>query len=834
MKFFSSSESKRAQAKALEKLARRTQELDQPAKALPIARQAFTLYQELHDDAGRGRMYNLLGTIYIGMSDPSTAIEHFNQAIQVARKLADRQLEGIVLGNLAAAHNRTGDYTQAIEYLEQSLRIAEAMHDTEGILLGFLNLGNAYFMLGNYDKAVNAYTQCLSLTDDPASRQQRGIVLGSLGEIYHAMADYDNATHYFTQSLEIARAISDHQGEATALGGLGITALMRRNYNQAVNYSGQALSIAQKFHLVQYEEKLLGHLGTAYYEQGHYQTALRYHQERLKIAQQILDPLEEASAWGSIGSVHADLGEWQEAIRCCLKELEIARAIQALLPEAKALANLGDTLRRAGDITGAELRLWEALEAWERLQKEIGPRDVQQVLFMDQQVTYWLLLMVLVAQNKTVDALILTERRRVGAFNELVMKQASLNPASGNYTIQPIPTASEIQAIVSAQNVTCVEYAFLAKDGNDSSMARHLELSELLIWVVVPTDEIYFRRVPLASLSQNQSDSGIQQILQPEMLLSASTRDARRMTPQTLLNSEQLRSFHKLLIEPILDLLPRDPSKQIVFVPQLELFQVPMAALRDAAGHYLIEQHTIRIAPSIQSLSITQQHQQRIQQANKQGRLVVDISAAREVRLPNRQIWQLRELPYAKQEAIEVGRLLNTEPLTQIQATKQHIIEQLPEQEIIHLATHGFLQDIDEAGVPGAIALYPSEQDNGLLTALELLGIPLNAQLVVMSACNTGRGRVTGEGIFGLPRVLIAAGAASIIVTLWSVYDRSTAFLMEKFYEQLLSTSDSAASLRQAMLFTMQQFPDPVEWAGFFLIGSATCEIGLCCKKKEN
>jgi hypothetical protein len=116
----------------------------------------------------------------------------------------------------------------------------------------------------------------------------------------------------------------------------------------------------------------------------------------------------------------------------------MARATQAALPEVRALANLGDTLRLSGDLAGAETYLWEAVEAWEKLQQAIGPRDVQKVLFLDQQITYWVLLMVLVAQNKFVEALVLTEHRRTSAFNELVIRQLAANPNSKSSTTLPV------------------------------------------------------------------------------------------------------------------------------------------------------------------------------------------------------------------------------------------------------------------------------------------------------------------------------------------------------------------------------------------------------------
>jgi CHAT domain-containing protein len=127
-------------------------------------------------------------------------------------------------------------------------------------------------------------------------------------------------------------------------------------------------------------------------------------------------------------------------------------------------------------------------------------------------------------------------------------------------------------------------------------------------------------------------------------------------------------------------------------------------------------------------------------------------------------------------------------------------------------------------GVPGAIALAPDgtgELNDGLLTTSEILDMNLNAELVVLSACDTGRGRITGDGVIGLSRSLITAGVPSVIVSLWSVPDAPTASLMTQFYQNLQTNPDKAQALRQAMLTTMQNHPHPRDWAAFTLIGEA-------------
>jgi CHAT domain-containing protein len=150
---------------------------------------------------------------------------------------------------------------------------------------------------------------------------------------------------------------------------------------------------------------------------------------------------------------------------------------------------------------------------------------------------------------------------------------------------------------------------------------------------------------------------------------------------------------------------------------------------------------------------------------------------------------QLAALPAAGAEANAIATFLNTEAILGARATKVAIVQQMPRARLIHLATHGLLDDIRQLGVPGAIALAPFGEDNGFLTAGEILELKLNAELVVLSACVTGLGKLTGDGVIGLSRCLMAAGVPRLIVSLWPVSDLSTAFLMINFYENLKNLS---------------------------------------------
>ncbi|MGB7895336.1 MAG: CHAT domain-containing protein, partial [Microcoleus sp.] len=367
------------------------------------------------------------------------------------------------------------------------------------------------------------------------------------------------------------------------------------------------------------------------------------------------------------------------------------------------------------------------------------------------------------------------------------------------------------------------------KEDVEADGQRKLQESELYIWVTQPTGSIEFRRISLKRLVEEKTSLEAL-ITQGRCFIPSCLENKKRFQPvtnptrtrpiveQRFLDSS-LQELYQLLIEPIADLLPQDPASRITFIPHESLFLVPFAALQDTSGNYLIEKHTILTAPSIQVLSLTKKQQQL---ASGKGALVVGNPTMPSVAFTtNQPPQQLSSLPHSEAEAIAIAQLLNAEALTGDKATKVAVLQQIERSRIVHLATHGILDDVEGLGVPGVIALAPSKDDSGLLTASEIFNLRLNAELVVLSACNTGRGRITGDGVIGLSRSFIAAGVPSVVVSLWSVSDESTAELMAEFYRQMQLTPDIAQALRKAMLVTLVKHPNPVDWAAFTLIGEA-------------
>ncbi|MEP0755013.1 CHAT domain-containing protein [Trichocoleus sp. Lan] len=794
--------------------------------ALQSWQQALTIYREIKDRQGEGNALGNLGVAYRNLGDYAKAIEYAQQRLAIAREIKDRKGERQALGTLGVAYNSLGDFPRAIEYQQQSLAIAQKIKHRQGEGAALGTLGLAYDSLGDFPRAIEYQQQSLAIAREIKDHQGEGVALGNLGGAYRNLGDFPRAIEYQQQSLAIARKIKDRQGEGTALGNLGGTYYSLGDYAKAINYSQQHLAIAQKIKHRQGEGAALGTLGLAYDSLGDFPRAIEYQQQQLAIAREIKDRQGEGAALGNLGVAYRFLGDFPRAIEYAQQRLAIAREIKHRQGEGQALNNLGLALYKSGNLAAAETTLIDSIKVWESLRERVGSDDANKVsIFEEQARTYRTLQQVLIAQNKTNAALEIAERGRARAFVELLSRRLSPNSLETLPAKYLQPTISQIQQIAKTQNATLVQYSIIYDEFKVQGK-QQTKQSELYIWIIKPTGEVAFRRSDLKPLWQKENSSLQNLVTNTRQLMGVRGRGGIEVA---LIEAEsptkRLQQLHQLLIEPIAKELPTDPNARVIFIPQTELFLVPFPALQDASGKYLIEKHTILTAPSIQVLDLTHQQGQRVKTqsiASLQEALVVGNPIMPKVVLkPGELAQQLSNLPWAEQEAKDIAKLLKTQAITGSQATKVAIAQALPKARIIHLATHGLLDDY--RGLGSAIALAPSNQNDGLLTAEEILNLKLNAELVVLSACDTGRGRITGDGVIGLSRSLISAGVPSVVVSLWQVPDNSTAFLMTEFYKNLQQKADKATALRNAMLTTMkqQQYSDPVQWAAFTLIGEA-------------
>jgi CHAT domain-containing protein len=790
-------------------------------EALASWLQALIIYWEIGNRQGEAASLGNLGNAYQSLGEFQLAIDCHKKSLEIAREIGDREGEGASLGSLGNAYDSLGKIQLAIDYHQQHLEISKKIGDREGEATSLGNLGITYKSLGKFQLAIDYHKKSLEIAREIEDRQPEANCLGSLGNVYQSLGQFLLAIKYYQDSLAINLEIGNRQGEANCLGSLGNVYQSLEQFQLAINYQRQSLEIWWEIGDRQGEANCLGNLGNAYQSLGQFQLARDYHQQYLEIAREIGDRQGEANCLGNLGNVYQSLEQFQLAINYHQQSLEISWQIGDRQGEAIVLNNLGATLKKLKQFPEAEENLRKAITILEELRTDLFD-DIHRVSIFETQIAaYRNLQEVMVAQDKLTEALEISERGRTRAFIELLRQKLSEpEKAEKAEKITDYLTTSQIQQVAQNQNATLVEYSIL--------------LNDIYIWVIQPTGNITFRRANLTPLeTRHKSLDDLQEIiLKARVSIGVDEKDSNKNRIEIETDDKRdsqsnfplLQLLHEILIAPIADLLPSDPESPIIFIPHYALFLVPFAALQNPQGRYFIEDHTPLIAPSIEVLKHTQTQHQQVRGIRQKALVIAEPTLHQKFQ---EDPYKLRPYPFMEAAAESIATILETTAITGDKATKVAVINGMLETRIVHIFAHGLLDEYkpDEIAkwrIPGTIVLAPADGDDGALNAAEIIDKQLNCEIVVLSACSTGKGTITGDGIIGLSRCFILAGVPSLIVSLWNIGAPAAKVLMTQFYQNLAKGENRGAALRHAMLETKARFPNPECWAGFTLIGETT------------
>src|SRR2546425_1590663 len=275
-----------------------------------------------------------------------------------------------------------------------------------------------------------------------------------------------------------------------------------------------------------------------------------------------------------------------------------------------------------------------------------------------------------------------------------------------------------------------------------------------------------------------------------------------------------LRQLHQHLMAPVADAGLLTGKTRLVLVPHAELHYVPFAALLDSEprGRFLVEQYELAVTPSASVwLALGDRPLQR------PGAGVFAFAPKPDA------------LPASRREVAAIARLVGEDVrvLSGSAASEDAFRREAPTRRVLHLATYGVLNKRNP--LFSFVELAPGDGHDGRLEVHEVFGLRLQAELVVLSACQTGLGAgalgdvPTGDDWIGLTRAFLHAGAANVMASLWSVQDRATADLMDRFYGGYATSADPVGALAAAQraLLAVAATAHPFYWAGFEVVGNA-------------
>ncbi|MBL8189862.1 MAG: CHAT domain-containing protein [Acidobacteria bacterium] len=857
-----------AEADALTVMGLAHRRLGETQQAIERYQQAFEIFQQQNWDIGGALMLNNLGVAYADMGDKATAIRYYLPVTKLWRQFNNSIMYGMSMTNLGSHYSSVGEFRKGLETLEEALRTWEKQGDRKWKSSTLGKLGVVYGDLGESEIAANYCHQAFQLWRESDGLPEKTQHLMCVGGAQADLGNYPKAIEYQSEAFKICQQTGNSNCQVTAASGLGMTYLAMKDYPRSVERFQQALEISRVAKNLYNEAKLLSSLGRVYAILNDLPTAEQLLLQSLALQELLGDKQGEAHARGGLARVYRDqgrLGESLAAIQQSLTLIEQQRqSLSGHFSQAAYFSRLHeyhefylDLLMRlhrqtpdAGFAvtafqTSEQTRARSLLEALGESRGDIRQgvdvnlleREtvVRQQLFYKEQVLAALLggkgsVERITAAKKEIETLLLQKRE----------VESLIRARSPRYSALTQPESlrlSEIQKQVLDDDAALLEYAL----GGERSYLFVVTKTSFDVYELPTRAEVEELATEFYRLAGRIFIQGGKWTIESENKLSAIAANLSQM-----------------ILAPAAASLKK---KRLLIVAEGALQYIPFAALPDSAGRPLIAGHEIVSLPSASTLSVLRRELNSRQAALKTVAVLGDpvfstndtrlVASAKSVQAKTArglsaeadtlrrslrlgvanaaEPLQLSRLNHTRDEALSIAALAPAESkllALGFEANRQLVTsDKLSQYRIVHFATHGWLDPAmpDLSAVVLSLVNKEGKPQNGFLRLHEIYNLNLPAELVVLSACETGIGKdIKGEGLISLTRGFMYAGARRVLVSLWPVDDPATAELMKRFYRGMLKENlTPSVALKKAQIEMQRQarWRSPYYWAGFVLQG---------------
>lgn len=745
------------------------------------------------------------------------AFTDFEEARQLCAAAGDHHCEAVSLTFLGLISSDLRKYDQAQTYFRKAFAVASALQDLPEQARNLTNLSVVLMKTGNYGEAAQTVERSLEIRRQiPDDLRGISMDLWNLGVLENILGDFPSAQRPLEQALELKRQLADKPGQSAILYELSDTLVFAGQYRAALQRVEEALKLDSDLHDRHGQALDIIKRANIRRNLGDSQGAWDDLEHAAQLLKELHDPVGEAAALHSLGVLAEVIGSYRQALDYYQRAVVLFG--QADEPEHiwRIHRGMGACFWKLKQRDKAEQEYRLAVATIEKMRAAAGSDRAKIYYFDTKEVVFGQYVELLFDEHKEDEALEVAEAGRSRAFADLLRSKEVSARAE-----RSTANAADVKTIAASLNSCILEY-FTTDRG-------------LAIWLVTPNGRIFSKlsmfdgqpgteNTKPATLVSNLRDAlGVTewQVSRPRKASQPRDHDTTSPTqdsssqPASAVTETSHRLYQALIPPEIETQLPTQPGTSLIIVPHEELFLLPFAMLEDEHGRMLIDRFRLSISPSVTVLAETdKRHRAR----NFQSEVApVEVLIMGNPQMPFWKGVQLSPLEGTKTEVTAIAEKFGTHALMQDSATEAAFKRAAAKKRIIHLATHGLANDASP--MDSFVALAPSEGEDGLLTAGEVANLDLTADLVVLSACESGLGRVSGDGIVGLSRSFILAGADSLVVSLWKVDDDATASLMQEFYTSLRKEKNKAAALRDAMRSVRGRFHDPDDWAAFVLIG---------------
>ena len=852
------------------------------SRAIDDFEQALIIARSLGDRWREETILEGLGEAYEGLGDMYQSVETHRQSLELARALGDRPGEVLNLYEIALSYKNLGDVQQALDYNSQLLKISGA--DDTSRILPLHSLCQNFLLLGEPETALEYCGRALPVWRALGKRLFEAATLSYIGQAYALKDDSAKELDYYNQALVIFRDMEDKLGEGSMLRSIGQWYQLHGDHQRALEYHDQALHLFEAISNLQQQTTSLRLVGQVYSSLGNNEKALNYFQRALSLVRSLRDQSNEAATLLALARVERDLGQLKEARREIEAALGILESLSARVTRLDWRASyLGtkheyyefyiDLLMSMAARQPNEGFAAQAFEVSERararslMESLAGTRvDLQSgvdAALIAREAT--------IKQQLNVNSIKLTQRLgseyraedATAARDEIdallqsyAEVEAEIRLKNPHYASLHQPQAlslSEVQRKLLDQDTLLLEYS--------------LGETRSFVWAVTSTSIKSFE-LPRRSVIEKAARQTYETLTARSKSLSNETAEQKQRRIERA-DSEAPRAAEELsriVLGPIASELA---GKRLLIVSEGALQYVPFSALplpqlnsklESQDFTPLIVDHEVVSLPSISVLARLREETARRQAAARTVAVLADPVFSRDdarfvgapavkrrdrlkpngspsSQIPNDVLRSAAEsglkdfvrLRFSRAEADAITQLApkdqGLEAVDFLANRATATSADLSQYRIVHFATHALLnsQHPELSGIVLSLLDQHGQSQNGFLRLYEIYDLKLNADLVVLSACQTALGKeIKGEGLIGLTRGFMYAGAPRVVASLWRIDDRATAELMRSFYQGMLKDKlPPAAALRAAQIsmWRSQRWTAPPYWAAFTIQG---------------
>ena len=842
--------------------------------------QAYETSRKFFEHAGfetnLGYVLADLGALYFMMAEYAKAQSYAEQSLAITGQLSSRPTQESLgpieyararslhtLAEIDLSNNNHGD---ALNKLGEALALFEQLNGTGSsysipIADVLITRAKVHAEMGQYAQALSFLSKARQASRSSEDQNTAANIMSSQAAVFLEQENYPAAQQYFDASLAIYRSEGNAREEARVLLNLAILEQRQGRNDDALKLFDRTLESAKAAKLVDVQIAAGVGLAGVLTAKREFPSALKVINESLELARHVNAKSREAELLWSTAQTYFVMGDYSESAALAENALTLAHSLR--LPKLIYLASttLGEAYAAEGKIELALATLKQAIDQIEELREQVvGPQESRQLFFENKVGPYRTMVKLLTQRGDNFEALLYAERAKARVLMEAVRNnrrdlrgiptedekaqaevlmnkylaikkqiksqpngmppselQNELNAVSNELVVfqgrfaakhpdlllrvgpaRPL-TDADLNSLVRANDVAYLEYVFTGDKVGVFILKRNS---------VNPDYELKYVNLPVNADELRRKVNDFHSAL------------AERQPDYASLG----RELYRLLIEPGANELQH--INTICIIPDEFLWTLPYQALISRRGSYLIQDYSLFYAPSfsvLNEMALRRQQQNSKESLIAFGNPVID----RDGELKG----NLHPLPETEVEVAAIAATTRTpkKVLVRRQADEKTFKTLAPRYATIHLATHGVLDDREPLNSYVLLTKTEDETENdGLLHAREIMDLNLDADLAVLSACETGNGKISpGEGVVGMSWAFLVAGTRSVVVSQWRVSSASTARLMETFYQGMarqsdLNAQDKAQALRFASrrLLQNRRYRHPFYWAAFVLVST--------------